>query len=154
MHIINIPGNTNKYEYVLNILSLLKDIFFEYTFINCTESPMDEFEYLYYDGIYYREFGTNERRQIDEQNYMTSYEKDNLKANGFTLREYIDMCLLFELDRIELVPKCQVNQFQIGNIVFDRVATISICPDGLDEIQIDANGKVLNKLITSLIENC
>jgi hypothetical protein len=35
MHIISIPGNSNKYDYVLNILNLLNDIFVEYTFINC-----------------------------------------------------------------------------------------------------------------------
>ncbi len=153
MHIISIPGNSNKYDYVLNILNLLNDIFVEYTFINCTESPIDEFEYLENGGIYYRELRTNERCQFNQHNYINSYEKDNLKETGITLKEYIDMCLLFELERIELIPKCQINQIQIGNIDLDHVATILICPDGLDEIQINANEEVLSKLITSLCRN-
>lgn len=150
MHIISIPGNSNKYDYVLNKLNLLQNIFVEYTFINCTESPIDEFAYLESNGIYYRELKTNKRCQVNEHNYMNSYEKDNLKETGITLKEYIDMCLLFELDRIELIPKCQRDQIQIDHIVFDHVATILICPDGLDEIQINANKEVLSKLITSL----
>ena len=150
MHIISIPGNLNKYDYVLNILNLLQDIFVEYTFINCTESPIDEFEYIESNGIYYRELKTDKSCQVSEHNYMSSYEKDNLKETGITLKEYIDMCLLFELDRLERIPKCQRDQIQIDDIVYDRVATISICPDGLDEIQINANKEVLSKLITSL----
>ena len=134
-------------------MNLWQNLFVEYTFINCTESPIDEFEYLENSGIYYRELKTHKRLQVNEHNYMNSYEKDNLKETGITLKEYIDMCLLFELDRIELIPKCQTNQFQAGNVAFDHVATILICPDGLDEIQIDANERVSIKLITSLCPN-
>ena len=150
MHIISIPGNSNKYDYVLNTLNLLQDIFVEYTFINCTESPINEFEYIVNNGIYYRELKTNKMYQVNEHNYMNSYEKDNLKETGITLKEYIDMCLLFELDRIELIPKRQRDQIQMGHIVFDHVATILICPDGLDEIHINGDKEVLSKLITSL----
>ena len=117
------------------------------------EINKNEFEYLENGGIYYRELRTNERCQFNQHNYINSYEKDNLKETGITLKEYIDMCLLFELDRIELIPKCQINQIQIGNIDLDHVATILICPDGLDEIQINANEEVLSKLITSLCRN-
>lgn len=158
MYTINIPGNSNEYDYVLSILNLLNNGFREYTFINCTESPLDEFEYIEYNGIYYRELGTletnkNKRCQVNEQDYMNSYEGDHLKEDGFTLKEYIDMCFLFELDRIEIIPKCQGDQFQPGNIDSDHVATILICPDGWNEIQIHANEEVLSKLIAPLSKN-
>ena len=38
MYTINIPGNSNEYDYVLSILNLLNNGFREYTFINCTGS--------------------------------------------------------------------------------------------------------------------
>ena len=54
MHIIKIPNNVNKYNYVLHLLGTLQNTFNEYTFINCTESPIDEFEYYENSGIHYR----------------------------------------------------------------------------------------------------
>ena len=152
MHIIRIPTNVNKYSYVLNILNLLQNIFNEYTFVNCTQSPIDEFEYSKNDSVYYRELKKIQRPDIDEFSYMNPYQKDNLKKGGFTLKEYVEMCLLFELDRIEIVKKDPSLENQTNQEAFNTIATLLICPDGLNEIHISGSNTVLNKLVASLPE--
>ena len=66
------------------------------------------------------------------------------------MKEYIDMCLLFELDRIEIVAQSPSSQASIIQAISNTIATFLICPDGLNEIHIDGKKEVLSELIISI----
>lgn len=153
MDIFKIPNDKNKYQYVLEILSFLQNAFIEYSFINYTEAPINEFVYSEDNGVYFRELQLTPNPSINKSLYLSSYDKDNLIYSGFTLEEYIDMCLLFELNRIEIVEKCTGAQIQINSNNHNSIATLLICPDGYSEIHFEGSTKILNRLMSFVNTN-
>ena len=143
---IEIPNKTNKYNFVCELLDLLQNTFCMYEFINCTQSPLNDFDYSENNGLYYRNLSIKLNIDISDPDYIKSYDKDNLLSQGISLQEYIDMCLLFELEEVMLISQ-KSNPINL----LSPLITISICPDGLNEIHFSGNQVLLNE-ITTLIK--
>ena len=145
MYIIKIPNNLNKYDYVCKLLNKLLKQFDEYDFCNCTVSPINEYSYVKINDIYYRKIKSIPEVCIDELNYIESYKNENLKSQGITLQDYIEMCKLFELEKIILIEKFEDK---VKNLL--PLATILICPDGLSEMHFDGQDKILASIVDVL----
>ncbi len=146
MYIIKIPSNVNKLDFVNKLLNKLLNVFNDYELMNCTESPLNEYAYFEYKGMYYRKImRENSIVVINEANYVDSYEKENLMSQGISLQEYIEMNMLFELEKILVVSKFDE---QIDSLL--PLITISICPDGLNEVHFSGQETLLNNLIMLL----
>lgn len=150
---IYIPKDENKLDFVCNILDTLLTTCKEFTFFNCTESPIDEYDYFSYNGRKCRKMEQGQSiERINKTRYLQSYVVDGLDKQGYTLRDYIDACRLFELETINVAygnfnqPRC--TGLESSNIV----ATIAVCPDGLNEIHISGDLEFLT-LVHNLINN-
>lgn len=147
MHIFKIPNGKNEYRYVLEMLSFIQKAFVEYSFINHTDSPLNEFVYSENDGDYFREIQLNQNPKIDKSLYFSSYDKEGLINSGVTFEEYIDMCFLFELNKIEIVEKCNDVNIQANSDIHNNIATLWVCPDGGREILFEGSTKIFNQLM-------
>lgn len=146
MYAIEIPDSS--LDFVSQLLCKLIDLFDDYIFINCTESPLKELSYLTVNSIYYRLVDNKCIKElIDEKNYIESYKLDKIDQQGYTLNQYIEMCILYELENIIVVSKNMYQKFDESIIELQPDITISICPDGLNEIQITGNLSLIDKII-------
>lgn len=144
MHIIKIPSNVNKLDFVNKLLNKLLSEFNGYEFINCTKSPVNEYTYFEYKGMYYRKI-IRENIVVNEVNYVDSYKKEKLMNQGISLQEYIEMIMLFELEKILVVSKFDN---QVNSLL--SLITILICPDGLNELHFSGQETLLNNMIMFL----
>lgn len=153
MYIIEIPKYRNRVQFVYDILDKLVENFIEYDFINCTDSPIDELSYIKSNGVYYRKIQRqNIAELINESNYLNAYRADNLDKIGCNLKDYIEMCLLYELGEIKVIHKdnnCKPLKFENA---LNSLASLIVCPDGLDEIHIIGTDCLVQKIV-SIIEN-
>lgn len=145
MYIIEIPTNVNKLNYVNNFLKSLENEFNDYTFINCTSSPINEYSYFEHNGMYYRNIKNENNLLINEVNYIQSYQKDNLINLGISFENYIEMNVLFELEKIMIFSKIDREMGELTPCV-----TILICPDGFNELHFFGQDALLTKMIMYL----
>ena len=142
MYILKIPSNVNKFDFVTDLLKKLQSEFVHYEFMNCTESPINEYNYFKHNRMYYRKIEKDTSIIINEANYTDSYEKENLKKQGISLQEYIEMCMLFELEKIMIISKFDMQIDDLKPLV-----TMLVCPDGWDEIHFIGQDMLLNDII-------
>ncbi len=144
MLIIKIPHLENKINFIYQIIYKIKEKFDCYDFINCTDSPIQEFQYRKMGKVFVRKLGEQKKHlKINNANYEQSYHLDNIEKQGLSLSEYIEHCLIFELNTIYICKK-NINFFCEEDLINKSVAIFLICPDGLDEIHIEAKEKILN----------
>lgn len=147
MQIIHIPKNENKLNFVYNILCTLIDSCKEFTFFNCTESPIDEYVYFDCCGSKCRKMKKEQPiKLINSADYLQNFLADGLNKQGYTLQHYVETCLLFELGEIKVVNGDFYEPNYRALCHYDIVATIEICPDGLDEIHIVGNADFLIRI--------
>ena len=143
---IPIPKGKNQFQFVRFTLLKLMDSFKDYVFINCTSSPMPKMEYEEKNGLFYREL-TKESPQdrIEISSYEDSYIADKIEIQGYSLEEYIEFCLLFELGKVMIVNKTKAKNTVYLNS--DHViATLDICPDGFNEILVTGNKEIVDRI--------
>ena len=153
MYTIKIPLTKNKLYFVYEVIEKLMNVFPNYTFVNRTDSPLDEIEYLEKDGFYYRVIRDKipPLSLINQSNYTLSFSSDGLDKQGYTLQQYIETCMLFELNEISIIAipneHYDINSFDLSQ----SIAIIEILPDGLNEIHF--NGKEYVIEIISAVMN-
>lgn len=87
------------------------------------------------------------KESLNKSNYLFPYYLDKLDKQGLTIEDYIDYCLLFELDNIKVIPRdCNKDVYSVVKDVKPLVALL-ICPDGLGELQIIGETEICNKII-------
>ena len=151
MYVIEMPVNYRPFKYVKWLLNSLIEKYQNYCFINLTDSPINSFDYKKCGDYYCRKIENQDVFNfINESDYVSSYKADKLDRQGFTLNEYIETCLLFELCEIQIIESLKVDEYIEGKIHLHPYFSLKICPDGLNEIHVLGAESAVNDVISFL----
>ena len=140
MFTVCIPENSHKIQFIYKFIYGVMNLYPACGFFNITDSPLKEFEYIKVKDLFMRKISGNELKlNVDKEKYMEAYCLDKIDKQGISFKEYLDLCFIFELCNVHIVPYNVQQQFMESVDVAISLCCISVCPDGLNEIIVDGD---------------